>query len=228
MLVLSRKKGQSIELPGLEIVIRVIDVRKSKVQIGIEAPREFSIHRTEKQPPKEQATKESTTAKQQGTEKSTTRSCESADLPDGAGSAGTAATSCQPLEKSSHVAAGDENGNSGSIAPAELERISGELMRLEAQFSATAELAGDPDLAMAQQVASDAIQRIEGIRRSLRLANHGSPQRPAGPLAELVRIRSDVLQCLRQETPPADTQPETARETIAGYSIVGAANHFSI
>ncbi len=46
MLVLSRKKSERIVIDG-NIVITVVDVRGDKVRLGIEAPREVSIHRSE-------------------------------------------------------------------------------------------------------------------------------------------------------------------------------------
>jgi carbon storage regulator CsrA len=48
MLVLSRKQGESIEFPGLDVVVRVIGLKRSKVQLGIEAPRQITINRSEK------------------------------------------------------------------------------------------------------------------------------------------------------------------------------------
>lgn len=46
MLVLTRKKGQSI-MVGDDIEISVVDVGGDAVRIGIRAPREVSIHRRE-------------------------------------------------------------------------------------------------------------------------------------------------------------------------------------
>ncbi|RMG32212.1 MAG: carbon storage regulator [Planctomycetota bacterium] len=46
MLVLSRKKNESIVIDE-RIVITVVDVRGDKVRLGIEAPREVSVHREE-------------------------------------------------------------------------------------------------------------------------------------------------------------------------------------
>lgn len=46
MLVLSRKKNESIVIDG-QIVITVIEIRGDKVRLGIEAPREVPIHREE-------------------------------------------------------------------------------------------------------------------------------------------------------------------------------------
>ena len=46
MLVLSRKKNESIVVND-SIVITVIEIRGDKVRLGIEAPREVPIHRSE-------------------------------------------------------------------------------------------------------------------------------------------------------------------------------------
>ena len=46
MLVLSRKKNESIVIDG-NIVVTVVEVRGDKVRLGIEAPREIEIHRSE-------------------------------------------------------------------------------------------------------------------------------------------------------------------------------------
>lgn len=46
MLVLSRKKGQSIMI-GHDIEISVIDVQGEQIRLGINAPRDVTIHRKE-------------------------------------------------------------------------------------------------------------------------------------------------------------------------------------
>ena len=46
MLVLSRKKNESIVISD-NVVITVVEIRDGKVRIGIEAPREVSVHRKE-------------------------------------------------------------------------------------------------------------------------------------------------------------------------------------
>ncbi len=46
MLVLSRKKNESIVIDE-SIVITVVEIRGDKVRLGIEAPRDVSIHRNE-------------------------------------------------------------------------------------------------------------------------------------------------------------------------------------
>jgi len=45
MLVLSRHKGESIMVDDVEVTI--VDVRGDKVRIGINAPRDISVHRKE-------------------------------------------------------------------------------------------------------------------------------------------------------------------------------------
>ena len=47
MLVLSRKEGDEILLPELDIVIRVLKIRGKAVSVGIEAPRGIRIVRSE-------------------------------------------------------------------------------------------------------------------------------------------------------------------------------------
>jgi carbon storage regulator len=46
MLVLSRKKGQSIMI-GHDIEITIIDVQGEQIRLGINAPRDVTIHRKE-------------------------------------------------------------------------------------------------------------------------------------------------------------------------------------
>ena len=46
MLVLSRQRDQSIQI-GDDIRITIIDIRGDKVRLGIEAPRDVSVHRDE-------------------------------------------------------------------------------------------------------------------------------------------------------------------------------------
>jgi len=46
MLVLSRKKGEKIEI-GDDVVITIVDIRGDKVRLGIEAPRKVTVYRKE-------------------------------------------------------------------------------------------------------------------------------------------------------------------------------------
>lgn len=47
MLVVSRKVNQTVELPGLGVVIRVTELKRSRVQLGIEAPATVRVRRGE-------------------------------------------------------------------------------------------------------------------------------------------------------------------------------------
>lgn len=46
MLVLSRQRNESIIIGG-NIKVMIVDVRGDKVRLGIEAPREVTVHREE-------------------------------------------------------------------------------------------------------------------------------------------------------------------------------------
>ncbi len=46
MLVLSRKKNESIIIKD-NIVVTVVDIRRDKIRLGIEAPKEIRVHRRE-------------------------------------------------------------------------------------------------------------------------------------------------------------------------------------
>ena len=46
MLVLTRKVDESITIGGI-ITVTVLEIRGSQVRLGIDAPRETSVHRTE-------------------------------------------------------------------------------------------------------------------------------------------------------------------------------------
>lgn len=47
MLVLSRKMDETIIIGDGLVVITVVEIRGDKVRLGIEAPRELSVHRSE-------------------------------------------------------------------------------------------------------------------------------------------------------------------------------------
>lgn len=49
MLVLSRKKNERIVIAGGEIVLTIVEIRGDKIRIGIEAPKDISVHRGEVQ-----------------------------------------------------------------------------------------------------------------------------------------------------------------------------------
>lgn len=60
MLVLSRKLGERIMI-GHDVWVTIVDIRHGKVRLGIEAPRELSIHRQKNLPlPPDPPAKEST------------------------------------------------------------------------------------------------------------------------------------------------------------------------
>lgn len=47
MLVLTRKLGEEIVIPSLDVTIRLVEIRGDKVRLGIEAPTQVEVHRKE-------------------------------------------------------------------------------------------------------------------------------------------------------------------------------------
>jgi carbon storage regulator len=47
MLVLSRKRGEKIVLPEQGVVLTILDIRREKVRVGITAPAEVPVFRSE-------------------------------------------------------------------------------------------------------------------------------------------------------------------------------------
>jgi len=47
MLVLTRKLGEEIVIPSLEVTIRLVEIRGDKVRLGVEAPTQIEVHRKE-------------------------------------------------------------------------------------------------------------------------------------------------------------------------------------
>ena len=143
MLVLSRKQGESVEFAELDVVVRVISLKKSKVQLGIEAPRHITVSRSE--------------------------------------IAG---------ERASGPAV-----DAGGADPDSQARILEQLARIEAELAALAELAAAKDRVIARNLAADSIERLAGIKRTLRLSMR---QRSAArPISDFIKVRADVIERLR-------------------------------
>jgi carbon storage regulator len=47
MLVLSRKPGEKIVIPQLDVTLTVVEIRGNKVRLGITAPMGIDVHREE-------------------------------------------------------------------------------------------------------------------------------------------------------------------------------------
>ena len=47
MLILTRRKGENILINGADIRITVVDIGAGQVKIGIDAPKDVSVHREE-------------------------------------------------------------------------------------------------------------------------------------------------------------------------------------
>jgi carbon storage regulator len=47
MLVLTRKIGESIVIPGYQITVTVLDIARCRVRLGLQAPNDINIRRSE-------------------------------------------------------------------------------------------------------------------------------------------------------------------------------------
>jgi carbon storage regulator len=165
MLVLSRKQGQSIEFAEMDVLVRVLSIKGSRVQLGIEAPEEITIERTEKR------------------------------LAVGA------------------------TGTAGDPPLSQTQQVGEELRRVEAELATLAELADSAEMSLARQIAAESIRRLQGIRRALHLAACEAPT-VARPIAEFVRVRTEVLDRLRQR--------QDSRQNPAIWSADGQDEHSAI
>ncbi|MGI9474325.1 MAG: carbon storage regulator [Rubripirellula sp.] len=159
MLVLSRKQGESIEFPELNVVVRVMQLKKSKVQLGIEAPRTIKVDRSE------MVTKT-------GADEST--------LPD-------EGSQKSPVESPCEV--DGEAGNDDAQLFA--QRLIDDLLKLEAEVAAMAELVSSKDRGLARQVAAVSIERLAALRRAVRLAERRGQARP---IADFIKARGELLE----------------------------------
>lgn len=164
MLVLSRREGESITFPELGVEIRVVGLRKSKVQLGIEAPREITVSRGEQ---------------------------------------------ADRVPMRSECSLVDQQRADHQIA---------ELVRLEAELIELAELAERTDSNRATEIAGDAIERIAGIKRSVRLASHSLAEPKS--ISELVTVRTDVIDTLRIGQTEEVQRGECVRQRPAGYAVL--------
>lgn len=170
MLVMSRKQGESIELSELGVVVKVVGLKRSKVQLGVDAPPQITVNRSEL------------------------------------------------ADDRKKTAGGTEGHAGGDLSD---QRLLEQLAHLERELAALAELADSKDRPLAQQIASESIQRVTGIRRTLRWSSGRSNE--AKPIAEFVRVRSDVLNYLRDDPcEDADSEASCVRQSPADYAILPA------
>lgn len=212
MLVLSRKQGESIEFPELNVVIRVMQLKKSKVQLGIEAPRTIKVDRSEM------------VSKQ--------RNGHSACV-----SPSRKSTRSESITKKS-IESAEPESSGGPSEPSKLEdfpqRMMDDLLKLEAEVAAMAELVATKDRELARQVATVSIERSASLRRAIGAAQRNGQARP---IAEFMKARGKVLgyevDSTDRSTEPisdpsnkpnqweglAHTNNKSVRQTCSGYVV---------
>lgn len=149
MLVLSRKQGESIEFKELDVIVRVISLKRSKVQLGIDAPRHIRVDRSE--------------------------------------------------------IASENSCDASNVAAVEYDRIRDELVSVQAELAALAELADADSGSTAQRMAADSIERIDSILGSLRTATRERSE--PRPISDFVKVRAEVLEDLRKRNANVQNEP---------------------
>lgn len=181
MLVLSRKQGESIEFPELNVVIRVMQLKKSKVQLGIEAPRTIKVDRSEM-----------VSIKRNGHATSiSSEACSS--------------TRSESMPRKSESRCGPSETSKIHDFP---RRMRDDLLKLEAEVAAMAELVATKDRELARQVAAVSIERSASLRRAIGAAERSGQARP---IADFMKARGVGLESEADINDPA-TDP--TRETV--------------
>ncbi len=187
MLVLSRKSGESIEIGDQRVIVHVLSMRGSKVQLGIDAPREVAIHRSETLTQRSNrivATPETEGQKTEGQKtegQKVAASWRSEQLPlsEPSSPSGTSYTGA------SYTGASYLGAN--SLGDGFLQ----DLALAQTEVATLAEMANESDRNMARQVAEKAVARLTAIERALRVLTRRTLERP---IAAFVESRSERLQ----------------------------------
>ena len=171
MLVLSRKAGESIEIGDHEVIVHVLATRGSRVQLGIDAPPQVAIHRSEKG------------AREKGA-RGANRAVADGQAP---GRKDRDSRHQQrPLSETSSPSGASPFGAS-SFGDGLLQ----DLTLAQTEIATLAEMATESDRAMARQIAAKAVERLTAIERTLRVLTRQTFERP---IAAFVESRSDRLQ----------------------------------
>ena len=171
MLVLSRKAGESIEIGDHEVIVHVLATRGSRVQLGIDAPPQVAIHRSERG------------AREKGA-RGANRAVADGQAP---GRKDRDSRHQQrPLSETSSPSGASPFGAS-SFGDGLLQ----DLTLAQTEIATLAEMATESDRAMARQIAAKAVERLTAIERTLRVLTRQTFERP---IAAFVESRSDRLQ----------------------------------
>lgn len=200
MLVLSRKSGESIEIGDQPIIVRVLATRGSKVQLGIDAPPEVAIHRSEKVP----------------------RRSNRVDVDSVTKGRKEAALGCRqrPAPQTSSPSGPSVLGASFLGASSLGDGVLQDLALTQTEIATLAEMASESDRTMARQIAAKAVERLTTIERALRVLTRQSFERP---IAAFVESRSERLQQTgsdEQEAPVDSGDPARNRDVKPPATLV--------
>lgn len=179
MLVLSRKLGESVEIGDNKVIVRVLGIKRSKVQLGVDAPPEVAIHRSEK------------ADRYTPQDSHRTRIDDVASSETAIDDAGQHHASPQGIADSLMESTRANSSSAIEFAMGFGESILEDLVRVQAEIAVLAELAPSQKQCTAQHVAAEAIERLAAMERSLRAVRRQTAERP---IAAFVGSRSKALQ----------------------------------
>jgi carbon storage regulator len=215
MLVLSRKLGESVQIGDKRVTVHVLGVRGSRVQLGVDAPPEVAVHRSEKAdryaaPRLPQDARQSHSRPHRPHEEAFVT--EAAVTPPAvtgklAGDPSPVDDDASPVrrrrrwnsrrkdptraERSDRPASrGQRRDREGCIDLAGGDAILDDLARIQSEINALMELIPDREQLVARQIAGEALERVNALKRAVRLARGASKERP---MAAFMGARSRAL-----------------------------------
>jgi len=175
MLVLSRKLGESVEIGDRAVTVQVLAIKRSKVQLGIDAPMDVAIHRKEKMVDgglgtnveEKSRKKQSVSSSRSGVDRRPTNA--------------------------SRVTTKNKRNSEAALQ---------DFMQIQAEIAALVDLVPGSDRSAAEALAVRAVEQLTAIIQSSR-ASRGQ-QEPAQPISSFMRSRSVDLQNVPGQTSVED------------------------
>lgn len=197
MLVLSRKLGESVEIGDRAVTVQVLSIKRSKVQLGIDAPMDVAIHRKEKMV--DGGVGKNGVGK--NIEKlSREKQCDST-CPNVLDRLATSASQAKTTKKRNN------------------ETTLHDFMQIQAEIAALVDLVPGPDRSAAEELAVRAVEQLTAIIQSTQDTRGKQPeqQEPEQPISSFMRSRSVDLQKIPRQ--PSVRDKATAAKKAKSWTV---------